>query len=154
MQLDHLLFLAAAVCTHVLVGFALARAATVPAAVGALGGLLPDVDLLFAGRFEFPLVHRGLLHTPAFLAAAALVAALLADDRRAGAALALGGASHLALDSLTESGVMWLYPAVDRSFGVAAGVHAPLPTLALWALSAALVAAGRRRARGRSGETA
>ncbi|MFB6171177.1 MAG: metal-dependent hydrolase [Haloarculaceae archaeon] len=129
----HALYLAVALLTHGAVGYALARTTGTPTAAGLRGGVLPDVDLLFGRRLFFPFVHRGLLHTPLFVAGAALVAYWWSGERGTAAAVLVGGLSHLVIDSFTASGIMWLYPLDDRAVGAALGAHGPLPTVVLWA---------------------
>lgn len=141
----HVLFLAVAVLTHGAVGYAVARVTGYPAAAGLRGGVLPDVDLLFADWLFFPFVHRGLLHTPLFVVLAATVAYLRTRERGTATAVLLGGLAHLVVDSFTAAGVMWLYPLDTRSFGVGWGVHGPLRTVLLWSGVVVAVAAARRR---------
>lgn len=143
MEPGHALYLLVAIATHCVLGYALARAAVGTAgAAGMAGALAPDVDLLTGPQWPAPFVHRGLTHTPLF-AVVLVGAAYLLAGRRAAAAVGLGVTSHLVVDSLTASGIMWLYPLSDHSFGLAAGVHGPAPTLALWALAGGLVARAR-----------
>lgn len=152
---SHHAFLAVAVATHAVVGYALgslllgggsARAARTAGAAGAVGAVLADLDLLFPPSWGWPLVHRGLTHT--LLAAGVCTAVVAARHRRLGAAVGVGYASQLLLDATTPTGVPLLYPLVDHSVHLPApvGAHAPLPTALLWlaCLAAlALRAAGR-----------
>jgi inner membrane protein len=143
--LDHRLYVLVAVVTHALVGYTLVSVfRTAPPLAGLVGGVLPDVDLLFAPDWSFPLVHRGLTHTPvcgAVVVGAVWLGASWRSDRQSSrrsglrgtaTALALGYGSHLVLDSLTVSGVPWLYPVAAVQYGVDAGIHGPGATLLLW----------------------
>ena len=95
----------------------------------AAGALLPDIDhrgskvsrSSAAGRAASFAVstlatHRGVIHTPAFVLVfgAVLGAASLFTDWRFGGELLLGllvgMLSHLVLDTLNPSGIMWLWP--------------------------------------------
>ncbi|MFC7047005.1 metal-dependent hydrolase [Halobacteriaceae archaeon GCM10025711] len=144
--MDHWLYLGSAVLTHAVVGVALAELVDGPAALGALAGVLPDVDLLFPAAWPFPLDHRGVTHTPAFALAAVVAVALVARGRRTEAAMVagLGLGSHLTIDTFTASGVMWAYPLSVEATGVAAGVHGVTYDPVFWVLSAVVVAWARR----------
>jgi membrane-bound metal-dependent hydrolase YbcI (DUF457 family) len=94
--------------THAAFALALTYVLKLPVATGMLASLLPDTDAMFA--WEFPFSHRGILHTPL---AAIVVGALvftLTDSRSTSYAATLGFASHLFLDTMTHSGIMWLFP--------------------------------------------
>lgn len=147
--LDHRLYLLSAVLTHAAVGYTLATVFAEHPLSGVVGGVLPDLDLLFAPGWSFPFVHRGLTHTPLF--AAAFVGALFAvGRRRAAGGAALGAASHLVVDTLTKRGVPWLYPLSADGFGVDLSVHSLVPSVAVWALVVALLSLHRRARRRRS----
>lgn len=97
-------------------------------AFAVLGSLIPDIDsprsLLSASSKAVSDVstcvravtrHRGFTHTPIFIALLSLLIARLPGldtnfSCSLALAFALGGASHLLLDSLTKSGVMLLWP--------------------------------------------
>ncbi len=145
----HAAYLAAAIATHGLIGYTLATVATdAPPAVGALAGVAADVDLLFPHAWPFPLVHRGVTHTPAvlLLALAALYVGGVGRDART--AVGLGYLSQLVVDSFTKSGVMWHYPIVPSSYGVALGIHSPAQTAAVWAVALGALVARRRSSAG------
>lgn len=133
--LDHRMYVLLAVLTHAAVGFTLAAVLTDNHPVaGVVGAVLPDVDLLFAPAWEFPFVHRGLTHTPLFgalVVAGVLVAGPL---RWAGPGAALGYLSHLLVDTLTASGVVWLYPLSTASYAVDASVHSVERGAVVWML--------------------
>ena len=145
--LDHALWLLSAVLTHAAVGYALAYALTdAPAWVGALAGVAPDADLPLGPPVgPFPWVHRGLVHTPVFLAGVVAAVYLLAHDRDVTAAVGIGVLSHLVLDTLTDTGIAWLYPISAEFVAFDLNAHATLPTLLLWLLSGALVLGARVR---------
>lgn len=148
--LDHRLYLLSAVLTHAAVGYTLATVFADHPRSGLGGGVLPDLDLLFAPAWSFPFVHRGLTHTPLF--AAGIAAALFAAGRRrAAGGAALGIGSHLVVDTLTRSGVPWLYPLSPDGLGVGLSVHSLAPSVAVWALLLAVLSLHRRRARARGG---
>lgn len=131
-NVDHWLYLLLAITTHGLVGYALVRAVTrYPPVIGALGSVAPDVDLLFDPGWQFPLVHRGITHTPA-LAGAVLVVLLLAGGSAAvAAAFGVGVLSHLVVDTFTRTGVMWLYPASTQSVAFDLSIHGMTGTVVL-----------------------
>ncbi len=143
--LDHRLWVLAAVATHGVLGYALARLATASGGrAGLVAALVPDVDLLFPPAWQYPLVHRGLTHTP--LAGAALIGALIAADARRDvvAGAAVGYASHLVVDTFTRSGIAWAYPLSRATVGVPADVHAVEYDLLVWAVALAALLARRR----------
>lgn len=145
MEPGHAVYLLVAIGTHCVVGYALARTVAGAGGAGIAGALAPDIDLLAGPQWPAPFVHRGITHTPLF-AAVLVGAAYLLAGRRAAAAVGVGIGSHLVVDSLTASGIMWLYPVSDRSLGVATGIHGPVPTLALWLLAGGLLVRARRAA--------
>jgi inner membrane protein len=90
-------------------------------ACGAVGGLLPDVDVLIRSTSD-PLLavemHRHFTHALALVPIGGLIAALpflsMRNNRRRWraiiAACTLGYASHAPLDVLTSYGTLWLWP--------------------------------------------
>lgn len=90
-------------------------------ACGAVGGLLPDLDVLIRSTSD-PLLavemHRHFTHALALVPIGGLIAALpflsMRDNRRRWraiiAACTLGYASHAPLDVLTSYGTLWLWP--------------------------------------------
>lgn len=139
--LGHALSLLPAVLTHAAVGFALAYALTdAPPWVGAAAGVAPDADLYLGPPVgPFPWVHRGLVHTPAFLACVVAVALLVSRDRDVAAAVGVAWLSHLVVDSLTNTGIAWLYPLSSTFFAFDLNAHAPVQTLLLWTAAGLLV---------------
>ena len=165
--MNHHVYLAVAFLTHAAVGYAVVSALTkYPPAVGAAGALLPDVDLFLGPVFGLPVVHRGALHTP--LALLGLIGAVLLADRllagpfgtyspvdvdTRGVAVAAGAGflTHLLIDTSTDAGIMWLYPASTASLSLGVPIHGAAGTAALWLASLALLRVGprlRRRAAG------
>lgn len=144
-SLDHLAYLTFAVATHAAVGHALVSAFTERAPrAGAVGAVLPDVDLLFPLAWAFPFAHRGLTHTLAFAAAVAAAVALARVPRWSARAAAVGLSSHLLVDSFTKSGVAWLYPLATDRIAVAASVHSGWGAALLWGVVAVALLVGRR----------
>lgn len=139
MEPERAAFLGVAFATHGIVGYALVRSFTdAPPAAGFLLALVPDVDLLFPATWGAPFVHRGLTHTPAFVLAIAAAAYAIRRDDSIVLAVGLAAGSHLAIDSLSPKGVMWLFPLEARA-SPGLPVHGPTITLLLWALAAAIV---------------
>jgi membrane-bound metal-dependent hydrolase YbcI (DUF457 family) len=93
---------------HALFAFALCYIGRLPVVTGTIAALLPDTDALF--HFSFPFVHRGVLHTPVTAVVAGVLVFGLTGRRASAYAMTGGWLSHLALDTLTPSGIMWLYP--------------------------------------------
>lgn len=162
--MNHDLYLLVAFLTHAVVGYAVVAGLTdLPPAAGVVGALLPDLDLYLGPGLGLPIVHRGALHTPAALVVLAggvyLLGTLVdsfADSRgdaapwrivapwRIAAAFAIGFLSHLLVDSATDAGIMWLYPASEARVAVGVPIHGAAGTVALWLASLALVVAGPR----------
>jgi len=136
-------FLAVAIATHGVVGYALGRSVYGAAGAGLVGGVLADADFLFPGAWEFPLVHRGVTHSALALGVAVAVVAA-AGDRRSAGALALGYASHLAIDATTPKGVPLFYPVSDAAYAVPVNLHSAPATVALWFCCLTVLVASRR----------
>lgn len=156
--LDHRAYVLFAVLTHALVGYTLAAVVGRAPTGAVVGAVVPDVDLLFAPAWSFPFVHRGLTHTPVF--ATAVVGAVVAWRRQSvvtlpsdrvgrlsAVAVGLGYGSHLVLDSLTASGVPWLYPVSTTGYGVDAGIHGIEYGVAIWVVAVAVLLVRRRTGR-------
>jgi membrane-bound metal-dependent hydrolase YbcI (DUF457 family) len=99
--------------THFFFALALAYILRLPRIPTVLGGVLVDLDVVFSVlSVGFPLEHRGIVHTPLFLAAC--VALLHFSPRPVKRPVILGFASgflsHLLLDMATPYGVMLLFP--------------------------------------------
>lgn len=144
MESGRVLFLGVAFATHAAVGVALVRGFThlEPRAglwMGIAFGLAPDVDFLFPASMGWPFVHRGLTHSPLF--ALTLVAGVYAVRRTRPAALAAGLAvgSHLLVDSLSPSGILWLFP-LEATWSPGLDVHGAVATTLLWTFSLGVLA--------------
>ena len=133
--------------THFFFALALGYALRLPAKVAAIAGLLVDWDIIFYFTgLGFPFVHRGIFHTPIVFAIALIAIYLLTKDTRITAAAAAGMFSHLFLDTLNPTGIMWLYPmpvyfslnAVPYSDVLANGALVAFSILAVLALDAPL----------------
>ncbi|SFS88675.1 metal-dependent hydrolase [Halostagnicola kamekurae] len=139
MDAMRIVFLASAFATHAVVGYALVNAFTdADPRLGIVLGLLPDADFLFPAAWGWPLVHRGLTHTPLFAAVVVAVAYGIRRDRTVATAVGLGIGSHLAIDSLSAKGIDWLYP-FAASAGPGVSVHGPVATALLWAASICVI---------------
>lgn len=133
MELERGLFLAGAFATHAVVGYALVRGFTdADPRVGLVLGVAPDADFLFPVAWGWPLVHRGITHTPLFVLTLVAGAYVIVRDRTLGLAVALGLGSHLAIDSLSPMGIDWLFP-LETTASPGLPVHGPLATALLWA---------------------
>ncbi|MFB6164329.1 MAG: metal-dependent hydrolase [Haloarculaceae archaeon] len=119
----HELLVGLDVVLHALVGYLLVQYLTPwPPTWGALGGLVPNLDLPLGLWFQPPLVHRGLVHTPLFMLVVA--GALLAGgvQRRRVAAFAVGYLAELGFDTVEGTdGIMWTYPLSSHHYA------SPLP---------------------------
>lgn len=172
--MNHDLYLLVAFATHAVVGYAVVRGlgdawgrADLPPAVGAVGALLPDVDLFLGPVLGLPVVHRGVLHTPAAALAFAggvwLVGSLAGSlgrssgrsldalgplrvdaPRRVAAAFGVGLFTHLLIDTATNAGIMWLYPASTARASLGVPIHGAAGTAVLWLSALAVVLAGPR----------
>lgn len=132
-DLGRVTYLLVAFATHALVGAVVASLLLgARPAVGALAGLAPDLDFLFPAEWGFPFVHRGLTHSPAALLAVLGVGYALDADGDLLAAVGVAYLSHLAIDTLTPKGVLWLYPLPSTAVGFDLGGHSVGVTLALW----------------------
>ncbi|WP_332897281.1 MULTISPECIES: metal-dependent hydrolase [unclassified Haladaptatus] len=140
-MLDHALYLIFAIATHGLVGYVLVRTlTTAPPAVGIQFAIVPDIDLFFYHVWSFPLVHRGLLHTPVFLGLLSGVLLLVGTPRRIVLALGIAFGSHLVIDSFTNAGILWLYPLTTEHYAYDINIHSFAGNLSFWTLSFVVLA--------------
>ncbi|HJW96860.1 MAG TPA: metal-dependent hydrolase [archaeon] len=97
--------------THLIFALALGYVLKFPIKTTAFAAVVADADTIFYETgLGFPFIHRGLLHTPIILGIA-LIAIYLATKRpEICAAFGAGFLSHLFLDTLNPTGIMWLYP--------------------------------------------
>ncbi len=94
--------------THLLFGFSYGFITRLPVVIVMIGSILPDIDVAF--DFFFPLVHRGVLHTPIAAAVIGTATYLATGKKSWGYAVTLGMLTHFFLDTITPMGIMWLYP--------------------------------------------
>lgn len=144
MQPERAAFLVTAFATHAGVGYALVRAFTsADPRLGAALAVAPDADFLLPAAWDWPLVHRGITHAPAFAIAVVALAYAIRRRRSDAAAVALGLGSHLAIDALSPKGIPLAFP-LDAAPSPGLSVHGPLATLVLWTLVAWLLATDGR----------
>jgi inner membrane protein len=93
--------------THLMVALAIAYILRLPKLPAAIGGVIPDLDVLLQG--DFPLIHRGIVHTPLVMILC-MVIIYLAVDRTASLSFGAGFMSHLLTDLATPAGILLLYP--------------------------------------------
>ncbi len=93
--------------THLFFALAIAYILRMPKLPAAIGGVIPDLDILL--QYEFPLQHRGIIHTPFFLLVC-VVFLYLITDKPTTFSFGTGFLSHLLLDVITPAGILLLYP--------------------------------------------
>lgn len=94
--------------THFVFGLGLAYILDRRLVTASAFALVPDFDVAF--NFLYPFVHRGIMHS---ILAATIFTGLVytyTEDRLSAESCFLGYISHLALDTLTPSGVPVLFP--------------------------------------------
>ena len=103
--------------THFFFALALAYILKFPVKTTAFAGVLADIDTVFiASGSAFPFVHRGFMHTPIILGII-LIGIYLATKRTdLCAGFGAGFLSHLLLDTLNPTGIMWIYPVSTAFF--------------------------------------
>lgn len=138
----HAGFLAVAIATHAVIGYALGAVLFDEPRAGLVGGVVADLDLLFPAAWGWPLTHRGLTH--AALAAGVAAAVGRRWGRPVAGAVGVGYVAHLLVDSTTLKGVPFAYPLSSESFGVVLGGHSGPATALLWVGSLALLWRWRR----------
>ena len=157
---NHDVYLAVAFLTHAAIGYAVVSGLTeFPPAAGAVGALVPDLDLYLGPVLGLPVVHRGALHTPlallGLMGAVFLAGRLLAGPPRTGSpvdvdargvavGVGAGFLTHLLIDTSTSAGIMWLYPASTASLSLGVPIHGAAGTAALWLVALSLVRFGPR----------
>lgn len=135
---SNLLWLAMAIGTHAVVGFALGAALFDRPWAGAVAAIVADVDLLFPGPDGTPLGHRGLTHSG--LALGLAVAVALYWGRDVAGAVAAGYGSQLAIDATTPKGIPIAFPVSTENVGVTWNLHGDVATVALLVASGAVLA--------------
>ena len=97
--------------THFFFALALGYILKFPVKTTAAAGVIADIDTVFYGNgFGFPFVHRGILHTPIILGIMLIIIYFATRRPDICAGFGAGFLSHLFIDTLTPTGVMWLYP--------------------------------------------
>ncbi|WP_123538593.1 metal-dependent hydrolase [Halosimplex salinum] len=130
------LFLAVAIATHGLVGYALGAALFDAPRAGLVGGVVADADLLVPTAWG-PLAHRGLTHSVLAAVVAAGVAARYSHTAAGG--VGVGYASQLIVDAMTPRGIPAAAPFWSTHVGVSLGGHSPEATAVLWVCSLAIL---------------
>jgi inner membrane protein len=125
---------AVAIATHALVGYVIGKVLFDAPYAGVLGGVAPDVDLLFPAAWEWPLVHRGFTHSLAMAAVAAGIAFAATRDRDATAAVGLGYLAQLLVDASTPKGIPAFWPLTDEIYHLPLNGHSGPETVATWVL--------------------
>lgn len=140
----HTGFLAVALATHALVGYALGTVLFARPRAGLVGGVVADVDLLVPASAGHPWVHRSLTHSALALGVAVAVGATW--DRKTAGAVAAGYLSHLCIDATTPMGIPLLWPLAPDYLGVNLPLsgHGLPATALLWVCSLGLLAWDRR----------
>ncbi len=95
--------------THVLFALSLACVLRFPRVAAAVGGIIPDMDMVLSS--DFPFSHRGLVHTPVFIAASIALLYLLTRNSGLSLGFGVGFLSHLFLDTMNPTGIAWFWPA-------------------------------------------
>ena len=93
--------------THLMFALAIAYLLRLPKLPAAIAGIIPDIDMLL--QWEFPLTHRGIIHTPFFLMVSVVLLYLVADKPTT-FAFGAGFLAHLLTDLITPAGILLLYP--------------------------------------------
>ena len=97
--------------THFFFALALGYVLKLPAKVIAVAGIIPDADIIFTSMGTgFPFIHRGFLHTPIFLGIILIGMYLVTKRADICAGFGAGFLSHLFIDTINPTGIMWLYP--------------------------------------------
>jgi membrane-bound metal-dependent hydrolase YbcI (DUF457 family) len=120
--------------THLIFALSLAYLTRFPRIPAAIGGVIPDLDYVM--DYDFPFFHRGFVHTLAFTALGMIAIYLI--SRRTGITLGFGVGflSHLFLDSITPTGIVWLYPLSSYFFSLNLAYYDnPVANLGIIALS-------------------
>lgn len=93
--------------THILFALAIAYILRLPRVPAAVGGILADIDVIL--QYDFPLIHRGIMHTPFFMAVTVVFLYLIVEKPTT-FAFGAGYLSHLLMDMITPVGIPLLYP--------------------------------------------
>lgn len=95
---------------HAIFAYALSYAVGGYVLFAVAGSIIPDIDTLFVSSGE---IHRTFLHTPISGLILAFAVYYLVRNKKVAASFFMGWVSHLLLDTLIVTGVMWAYPLSD-----------------------------------------
>ncbi len=139
---NHLDFIAVAVATHAVVGYALGRFLFGTGRAGVVGAVVADVDFLVPESWGHLLVHRSVSHSA--LAAGVATALALYWGRRVAGGVGAGYVSQLVIDATTGTGILLLFPVSTNYVGVALGGHRAPGTAVAWVFALGLLYAAER----------
>jgi membrane-bound metal-dependent hydrolase YbcI (DUF457 family) len=94
--------------THLFFAVSLAHVLKFPLLPAAIGGIIADLDYVL--EFGFPLVHRGVVHTPLILVVSVVLIYLATKRTDVSLSFGIGFLSHLFLDLINPMGILILYP--------------------------------------------
>ena len=94
--------------THLFFALCIAHILRLPRVPVLIASVLPDIDILF--NLEFPLSHRGVVHTPVFMLACMFAIYFIYRNSDASLGFGAGFLSHLFLDTINPTGIAWFYP--------------------------------------------
>jgi len=94
--------------THLMFALAMAYIFRLPRIPTAIAGIIPDID--FVLHYGFPLMHRGIVHTPLFMLICIGIILVATKSRPITAGFGVGFLAHLLTDIITPTGVMFFYP--------------------------------------------
>ena len=94
--------------THLFFAYALAEILRLPRLPAIIGGVIVDMDMVL--QYGFPFMHRGIVHTPLIMIVSMMVLYIFTKNQDQAFSFGLGYLSHLFLDTLNPTGIMWLYP--------------------------------------------
>lgn len=94
--------------THLFFAVSLAYVLRFPLLPAAIGGIIADLDYVL--EFGFPLVHRGVVHTPLILVVSVVLIYLATKRADVSLSFGVGFLSHLFLDLINPMGILILYP--------------------------------------------
>lgn len=126
--------------THFMFALALAYILKFPIKTTVVAGMVADLDVIF---FEmglgFPFIHRGILHTPIILGIILIILYFATKKPEICAGFGAGFLSHLFLDTLNPTGIMWLYP-ITTFFSLSLATYSnPIANYGIIALSAVFI---------------
>lgn len=94
--------------THLFFAWALASVLKLPRIPAIIGGVIVDIDMVL--MYGFPWVHRGIIHTPLIMIVSMLLVYIFTKNHLHALSFGVGYFSHLFLDTINPTGIMWLYP--------------------------------------------